>query len=82
MTADSRLRTLGCGAALLVATFVLAGCSGGGGGGTVGTTPKAEDFFGTQFGVDFRATANSEPVTPADGDIIALSLTTEPQLLK
>jgi hypothetical protein len=41
--------------------------------------PPQEDFFGTAFGVDFRAPANSNPVVPSPGDIIPVSLTTEPQ---
>lgn len=43
-------------------------------------TPQ-EDFFGTGFGVDFRAAANTEPVVPMPSDIIPVSLTTEPQTL-
>lgn len=48
------------------------------------TTPPAvtataqEDKFGTVFGTDYRATANSEPAIVNDGDIVAVSLTTEP----
>ena len=47
-----------------------------GSGGTV--TVKQEDQFGVPFGIAFRADNNSEPYSPADGDIIAISLTTEP----
>jgi hypothetical protein len=37
--------------------------------------PPPEDAFGTNFGEAFRADPNSEPRTPADGDIIPLSFT-------
>ena len=47
-----------------------------GGGGVV--TLKQEDQFGVPFGIAFRADNNSEPYSPADGDIAAISLTTEP----
>lgn len=40
--------------------------------------PRQEDQFGANFGTAFRADANSEPRTPADGDIVPVSLTTEP----
>lgn len=63
----------------------LAACGGGGGGGkdTVITPPVVvttaqEDMFGVQFGIDFRAAMNSEPASVADGDIVPVSLTTEP----
>ncbi len=47
-----------------------------GGGGVV--TVKQEDQFGIPFGIAFRADNNSEPYSPADGDIVAVSLTAEP----
>ena len=63
----------------------LVACSGGGGTGVTTTppaaTPPKEDFFGTGFGVQFRAAANSEPVVPQASDIIAVSLTTEPKAI-
>lgn len=37
--------------------------------------PPAEDAFGTGFGTAFRASPNSDPRTPADGDIVPLTLT-------
>lgn len=40
-----------------------------------------EDRFGTQFGIDFRMAANSNPVKPAAGDIIPLSLILNPMAL-
>lgn len=40
--------------------------------------PRQEDQFGANFGAAFRADANSEPRTPADGDIVPVSLTAEP----
>ncbi len=69
---------------LSLAAVVLSAC-GGGGGGSVAVTPvtpqRLEDTFGTQFGIDYRAPANSEPVKPAPGDIIPLNLTVEPTAL-
>jgi hypothetical protein len=76
-----RLRTLCAGASVVALCAALEAC--GGGGGSVKTTPPVtvpqEDFFGTGFGVAFRAAANTEPVTPMASDIIPVSLTTEPQ---
>jgi hypothetical protein len=70
-------------ALLGMVAVALAGC---GGGGSVSTpTPitaqRLEDTFGTQFGVDYRASPNSVPVKPVAGDIVPLSLTTPPALL-
>lgn len=56
------------------------------GGGADNTTPPPpppttvvqEDAFGAVFGTAFRADANTTPIEPKDGDIIPLSLTTEP----
>lgn len=45
-------------------------------------TVKQEDQFGVKFGTAFRADNNSEPYSPADGDIVAISLTTEPVDIK
>ena len=42
------------------------------------TTVVQEDRFGAVFGTAFRADANGTAVEPKDGDIIPLSLTTEP----
>ena len=42
------------------------------------TTVVQEDTFGVVFGTAFRADANGTAVEPKDGDIIPLSLTTEP----
>lgn len=41
-------------------------------------TAKQEDQFGIVFGNDFRAGPNGEPASVADGDLVAVSLTTEP----
>ncbi len=69
-----RLAVLGC------AGMALAGC--GGGGNSVATAPTPpptlQQMFGTAFATDFAANANSTPVVPVSGDIIALSLTTQP----
>ncbi|WP_411289964.1 hypothetical protein [Sphingorhabdus sp.] len=56
------------------------------GGGADNTTPPPpppttvvqEDRFGVAFGTAFRADPNATPIEPKDGDIIPLSLTTEP----
>lgn len=69
----------------------LAACGGGGGGGSssggggdtvitppVVVTTAQEDKFGIAFGNDFRAAMNSEPASVSDGDIVPVSLTTEP----
>ena len=62
----------------------LAACGGGGGGSDSVITPPVviktlqEDKFGVQFGTDFRAAMNSDPVSVNDGDIVPVSLTTDP----
>ena len=43
---------------------------------------QQEDQFGVRFGTAFRADNNSEPYSPADGDIAAVSFTTEPVDIK
>ena len=79
-------RYLRNGVVIVALGAALVACSSGG-GTSVSTTPPAaapppkEDFFGTGFGVQFRAAANSEPVVPKASDIIAVSLTTEPQAI-
>jgi hypothetical protein len=70
----------------VVFALLLAACGGGGGGGsdqpgnqppTVVTTAQ-EDKFGSGFGAAFRAPPNSEPFNVSDGDLVPVSLTTEP----
>ena len=62
----------------------LAACGGGGGGSDSVIAPPIvvktaqEDKFGVQFGIDFRASMNSEPASVNDGDIVPDSLTNEP----
>ena len=64
----------------------LAACGGGGGssgGDTVIAPPVVvttaqEDKFGIPFGMDFRAAMDSEPASVSDGDIVPVSLSTEP----
>ena len=46
------------------------------------TTVVQEDGFGAVFGMAFRADTNATPIEPKDGDIIPLSLTTEPRDIK
>lgn len=50
------------------------------GGGVV--TVKQEDQFGMAFATAFRAANNSEPYSPQDGDIVAVSLSAEPVTIK
>lgn len=64
--------------------LALAACGGGGGGAdrppeppTVVATAQ-EDKFGVAFGSAFRAKPDGEPVPVSDGDIVPVSLTTEP----
>lgn len=75
------------GASMLGLGLALAACGSsyqapppppGGGGVTV----RQEDSFGIAFGTAFRADNNSEPYNPMDGDIIAVSLLTEPVDIK
>lgn len=47
-----------------------------------GVITQQEDQLGTRFGTAFRAANDSEPYSPADGDIVAISLTTEPVDIK
>ena len=39
---------------------------------------KQEDQFGIAFARDFRADANGEPFAVADGDLIPVTLLTDP----
>ena len=75
--------------AIPIATLSACGGGGGGDGSDSGAAPPPsttvsaqEDTFGLAFGMAFRADANSEPIEPKDGDIIPLSLTTEPVDIK
>lgn len=43
--------------------------------------PKLEDQFGTNFGIAYRADPNTDAKDPAPGDIVPLSLTTDPVAL-
>lgn len=68
----------------------LAACGGSGDGGSTPPSPPPppttvsaqEDTFGLAFGMAFRADTNGTPIEPKDGDIIPLSLTTEPVDIK
>lgn len=69
----------------LLATGLAACGSGYGNGGSTPTptpgqtgTARQEDQFGIAFGNAFRADPNGEPSPVADGDLVAISLTTEP----
>ncbi len=77
MTRKTVFRLLLLGAA----GMALAGCGGGNNASTTTTPPVATTFetqFGIGFNTDFAASPNSQPATPLAGDIIALSLTTQP----
>ena len=74
---------IGTALALPLAACGGGGGSGGGGGDTVITPPVVvttaqEDKFGIPFGMDFRAAMNSDPASVSDGDIVPVSLSTEP----
>lgn len=43
--------------------------------------PAQEDKFGAVFGVAYRAAADGEPFVVQDGDLIPISLTTEPEVV-
>ncbi len=43
---------------------------------------RTEDKFGKGFGKAFRAPANSEPAKVSDNDVIAVSLTAEPEQIE
>jgi hypothetical protein len=67
---------------LLALTGLALTACGGGGGGSASTTPvvvpSLESQFGVGFNTDFFANPNSQPAVPTAGDIIAVSLTTQP----
>ena len=63
----------------------LAACGNSGGNASAPAPPpppivvqRQEDQFGANFATDFRAGSTANPATPANGDIIPLSLTTNP----
>lgn len=68
--------------AVVMLATVLAGC--GSSDYTPTPTPsqtsaaRQEDQFGIAFGNAFRASPDGEPSPVADGDLVAVSLTTEP----
>jgi len=73
------------GTAALAAVAGLGACGGGGDDDVAVVTPpptppaaRFEDQFGANFGISFRAVANSDPRDPAPGDIIPISFTTDP----
>ena len=70
---------------LALAASTLAACGGSKNIGTATAPPVTfvapapqENAFGANFGTAFRAPQKATPVTPADGDIVGLSLTTNP----
>jgi len=71
-------------ASVMLAGTALSAC-GGGQSSTGPVTPpvviapaaKFEDQFGTNFGVSYRNSANTDATDPAAADLIPLSLTTE-----
>ena len=63
--------------------LAVSACGGGKSGSSTTTPPTAvataqEGKFGSVFATDYRASANSEPANVSDGDIVAVSSTTEP----
>jgi hypothetical protein len=71
-------------ALILLATTALSAC-GSSNNPTAPTAPPVvvvpsaqENAFGANFGTAFRASNTAAPTTPVDGDIIPLSLTTNP----
>lgn len=74
--------------AVCLAGTALASCGGGGGGDNAAPAPpvvvppppapRLEDGFGANFGIAFRADPNTEARDPVAGDIIPLSLVTDP----
>ena len=65
---------------LSVVAVALAACGGGGGNVKVPVPPaaKLEDSFGAGFAAAFQKGANTDPREPAAGDVVAVSLTTDP----
>ncbi len=86
MSRGQRLTRIATRAALVaVLASGLAACGGSSNNATappppavVVPPPPQEDQFGAVFGTAFRASATATPITPADGNIIPLSLTTNP----
>ncbi|MBC7667882.1 hypothetical protein [Caulobacter sp. DWR2-3-1b2] len=73
---------------LLAASVAACGGGGGGGGGSVAVTPPTasppsiQSAFGAGFATLFNAGPNTDPAKPTTGDVIALSLTTDPLKLR
>lgn len=71
-------------AAVMLATGLAACGNGNDNGSPPAPAPsqtgaaRQEDQFGLVFGTDFRADPNGEPSPVADGDLVAVSLVTEP----
>jgi hypothetical protein len=70
---------------LALAASTLAACDGGQNTGTAAAAPltaeapaREENSFGANFGTAFRAAQTATLVTPADGDVVPLSLMTNP----
>ena len=72
-------------ALLLAAAAALSACGGGSKTTSSAAAPAVvvapalpENAIGASFGTAFRASETAAPVMPADGDILPLSLTTDP----
>ena len=85
MNAPRTIKRVLLGTAALAAVAGLGACGGGGDDDVAVVTPpptppaaRFEDQFGANFGIAFRASANSDPRDPAPGDIIPISFTTDP----
>lgn len=70
---------------LALGASTLTACGGGKNIGTAAAAPltavaptRQENTFGANFGTAFRAPQTAMLVTPADGDVVPLSLMTNP----
>ena len=85
MSADGILRLALVAGLILAAGASLTACqkkaeNDAAGFGAFGSqATRTEDKFGKGFGKAFRAPANSEPVNVAEGDVVSLSRTAEPE---
>ena len=71
--------------AVVASSLILSACSNSDTIPTATPTPtpptavvKQEDVFGLAFGNDFRASADGEPFAVNDGDLIPVTLLTDP----
>lgn len=72
-------------ASILLAATALSACGSNNSSPSAPTAPPVvvapapqENAFGANFATAFRASDTAAPILPVDGDIVPLSLTTEP----